>query len=193
MINHPENLAYSVAEGKQVYVRRPPPSSQPRGSATRFIRRFDGLYTVIGHVPGRQDPLRLRHKFTEDELRPVNIEKIIVLPDKLSEEAASDLRNYEYQQATTQAVSPPPQSPAHTCTAIDPDLAKLAFSFGQYLNSLPGAKAYASEACKVVYQQIPNAQDILKRCVKLKGLISKCPYLSMSGGSHGGTYILKLD
>ena len=59
---------------------------------------------------------------------------------------------------------------------------------------LPGAKTYASEACKVVYQQIPDAQEILKCCGKLKGLISKCPYLSMSGGSHGGTkYLLKLD
>ena len=85
-------------------------------------------------------------------------------PDEFSEEAASDLRNYEDQPTTTQAVTPPAQLPAHTCTAIDPDLAKLAFSFGQYLNSLPGAKAYASEACKVVYQQIPDAQDILKRC-----------------------------
>jgi len=24
-------------------------------------------------------------------------------------------------------------------------------------------------------------------------LTSKCPYLSISGGSHGGTYLLKLD
>ena len=44
----------------------------------------------------------------------------------------------------------------------------------------------------MVYQQIADAREILKRG-KLKGLISKCPYLSMSGGSHGGTYILKLD
>ena len=44
----------------------------------------------------------------------------------------------------------------------------------------------------MVYQQIPDAQEILK-CGKLKGLISKCPYLSVSGGSHDGTYILKLD
>ena len=43
----------NIAEGKQVYVRRPPPSSQPKGSATPFIRRFDGPYTVIGHVHGR--------------------------------------------------------------------------------------------------------------------------------------------
>ena len=114
------------------------------------------------------------------------------MPDEFSEDAASDLRNYEDQPTNTQAVTST-QLSAHNSTAIDPDLAKLAFSFGQYLNSLPGAKAYASEACKVVYQQIPDAQETLKRCGKLKGLISKCPYLSMSGGSHGGTYILKLD
>jgi len=45
----------------------------------------------------------------------------------------------------------------------------------------------------VVYQQIPDGQEILKPYGKLKGLISKCPDLSMSGRSHGGTYILTLD
>ena len=159
---------FHIAEGKQVYVRRPPPSSQPKGSATRFIRRFDGPYTVIDHVHGRQDLLRLRHKFTDDELRTANTEKIIVVPDEFSEEAASDLRNYEDQPSTTEAVTLPPQLPAHKCRAIDPDLAKLAFFWGQYRNSLPGVKAYASEACKVVYQQIPDAQEILKRCGKLR-------------------------
>ena len=114
------------------------------------------------------------------------------MPAKFAEESASDLRNYEDPPTNTQAVTPP-QLPAHKSTAIDTDVAKLAFSFGQYLNSLPGAKAYASEAYKVVYQQIPHAQEILKHCGKLKGLISKCPYLSMSGGSRGGTYVLKLD
>ena len=182
----------NIAEGKQVYVRRPPPSSQPKGSATRFIRRFDGPYTVIGHVHGRQDLLRLRHKFTQDEIKTVNIEKIIVVPDELSEEVDYDLRNNEEPPSNTETVTPP-ELPTLKSAAIDPDLAKLAFAFGHYLNSLPGAKAYASEACKVVYQQIPDAQEILKRCGKLKGLISKCPYLSMSGGSHGGTYLLKLD
>ena len=54
--------------------------------------------------------------------------------------------------------------PTHKSPTIDPDLAKLASSSGEYLNSLPGAKAYASEACKVVYQRIPDAQKILKRC-----------------------------
>ena len=189
MINHPGNL---TLQKESKFVRRPPPSSQPKGSATRFIRRFDGPYTVIGHVHGRQDLLRLRHKFTQDEIKTVNIEKIIVVPDELSEEVDYDLRNNEEPPSNTETVTPP-ELPTLKSAAIDPDLAKLAFAFGHYLNSLPGAKAYASEACKVVYQQIPDAQEILKRCGKLKGLISKCPYLSMSGGSHGGTYLLKLD
>ena len=163
-----------------------------KDSATRFIRRFDGPYTVIGYVHGRQDLLRLRHKFTQDELKTVNIEKIIVVPDELSEAAAHDLRNHEDQPPNTETV-PTPELPTQKSTAIDPDLAKVAFAFGEYLNTLPGAQTYASEACKVVYQQIPDAQEILTRCGKLKGLISKCPYLSMSGGSHGGTYLLKLD
>ena len=45
----------------------------------------------------------------------------------------------------------------------------------------------------MVYHQIPDVKIILKHRGKLKGSISKCPYLSMSGGSHGGTYVLKLD
>ena len=49
------------------------------------------------------------------------------MPDEFSEEAASDLRNYEDQPSTTEAVTLPPQLPAHKCRAIDPDLAKLAF------------------------------------------------------------------
>ena len=69
-----------IPEGKQVYFRRPPPSSQPKGSATRFIRRSNGSYIVIGHVHGRYDLLRLRHKFTQDELKTLNIEKFIVVP-----------------------------------------------------------------------------------------------------------------
>ena len=93
----------------------------------------------------------------------------------------------------TQRLLPLLGLPTQKSTAIDPDLAKLAFAFGEYLNSLSGANTYASEACKVVCQLITDGQEIMKRCGKLKGLISKCPYLSMSGGSHRGTYLLKLD
>ena len=124
----------------------------------------------------------------------VNIEKIIVIPDELSEAAAHGLRNHEDQPPNTETVTTP-ELPTQKSTAnpIDPDMVKVAFTFGEYLNTLPSAQTYASEACKAVYQQIPDAQEILTRCGKLKGLISKCPYLCMSGGSHGGTYLLKLD
>ena len=81
----------NIAEEKQANVRRPPSSSQPKGSATRFIRGFDGPYTVTGHVHSRQDLVLLGHKFTEDELRTVNIEQIIIVPSEFSEEASSDL------------------------------------------------------------------------------------------------------
>ena len=184
----------NTAEGKQVYVRRPPPSSQPKGSATRFIRRFDGPYIVIGHVHGRNDLLRLRHKFTQDELKTVNIEKIIVVPDGHLLAATDDLRCDDEQPTNIGTVTTPQlHVSSHKSAMIDPDMAKLAFAFGQYLSNLSNVKAYASEACKVVYQKIPDAQDILKHCGKLRGLVSKCPYLSMSGSSHGGTYLLKLD
>ena len=158
-----------IPEGKQVYVRRLPPSSQPKGPATRFIRQFDGPYIVTGHVHGRQDLLRLRHKFTQAELKTVNIEKVIVVPDELSD----DLTTYEDQLPNTETVKRS-ELPTQQSSLIDPELAKLAFAFGQYLNDLPSAQAYASEACKVVYQQIPDAQDLLKRYGKLKGLLTKC-------------------
>ena len=169
-----------IPEGKQVYVRRPPPSS-----ATRFICRFDGPYIVTGHVHGRQDLLRLQHKFTQAELKTVNIEKIVVVPD----EPSDDLTTYEDQPHNTEIVQRS-TLPTQQSSLIGPELAKVAFAFGQYLNGLPGAQAYASEACKVVYQQIPDAQDILKCYGKLKGLVTKCPYLSMSGAAHGGTYLI---
>ena len=160
----------NIAEGKQGYVRRPPPNSQPKGSAARFIRRFDGPYTVIGHVRGRQDLLRLQNKFTQDELKTVNIEKINVIPDELSEAAVHDLRHREDQPPYAETVATP-ELPTQKSTAIDPDFAKVAFAFGEYLNTLPGTQTCASEAFKAMYQQIPDAQEILTRCGKLKGLI----------------------
>ena len=77
--------------------------------------------------------------------------------------------------------------------AISPALAKVAFAFAQYLSTLPKPQCYASEACKFVYQNLQDARDILSRHGKLKGLVAKCPYLSLNGGPHGGTYLLTLD
>lgn len=114
--------------------------------------------------------------FTQDELKTVNIEKIIVVPDKLSD----DLTNYEDQPHNAETVNRS-EFPTQMYSVSDLDLAKLAFAFGQYLNGIRGDQAYASEACKVVYQQVPDAQDLLKRCGKLKGLVPKFPYIHNHG------------
>ena len=79
--------------------------NQEDRSATRFTRRFDSPYTVIGHIHGRQDLLRLRHKFPQDKIKTVNIEKIIDVPDELSEEV--DLGNYVVPPPNTETVTPP--------------------------------------------------------------------------------------
>ena len=70
-----------VPEGKRVFVRLPPPSSTAKGTTTRFLRKYDGPYLVTGHVHGREDLLRLQHLSTGKEIRAVNIEKIVVVPD----------------------------------------------------------------------------------------------------------------
>ena len=113
-----------IPEGKQVCVRRPPPRSRPKGSATRLIRRFDGPCIETGDVHGRQDLLLLRHKFTEDELKTVNIKKIVVLPDELSD----DLTNYEDQPHNVEIVSRS-ELLTQMNSVSDLDLAKLAFWF----------------------------------------------------------------
>ena len=84
-------------------------------------------------------------KFTQDELKTVNIEKIIVVPD----EPSDDLTNYEDQPHNAETVNCS-ELPTQMNLVSDLDLAQLAFAFGQYLNGPPGAQAYASEACKVV-------------------------------------------
>ena len=77
---------------------------------------------------------------------------------------------------------------------LSSDLAKVALAFGQYLDSLSKPQCYASEASKAVYRNLPEAKDILNRHYgKLKVLVTKCPYLSLKGGPHGGTYLLVLD
>jgi len=82
----------AIPEGKEVYVRRSPPSSQPEGSATMFIRRFDGPFIMLGQVYGRPDLLRLQHKFTKEELKTLNIEKIMVVTDGQLD-SSTDLRD----------------------------------------------------------------------------------------------------
>jgi len=58
-----------IPDGKRVFARLPPPSSTPKGAATRFLRKYDGSFLVVGHIRGRQDLLRLRHMTTGKELK----------------------------------------------------------------------------------------------------------------------------
>ena len=176
-----------MPEGKRVFVRLPPPSSTAKGAATRFLRKNDGPYLVTGHVHGREELLRLRHLSTGKEIRAVNIEKIVVVPDS---EPRADIRDDTEQEQTRETVvfSLPKSTPASPVNRSS-DLTKIAFAFAKYLISLPQAPCYASEACKAVSNSFPEARDILNRHGKLKGIVSQRSHLSLRGGPHGGTYL----
>ena len=106
----------------------------------------------------------------------------------------NDIQTFEDQPTTTQTVTPHPQLPTHKCISINPEMAKLAFSFGQYLNTLPGAKAYASTACKVLYQQILDAQENFETLWKAKGTDFKVPTsIYVWRITWWNLYILNLD
>ena len=149
--NSSRNLA--IPEGKEVYVRRPPLSSQPKGSASRFVRRFDGPYVDLRHIHGRPDLLALQHKFAKDELKTVNMRKslsFLSFPDGQFE-SSTDLRDSDKKSRDIETV-PTSNPPTRASAAIDPDMTKLAFSFRKYLVDLPTVNAYSSEACKFIYQ-----------------------------------------
>lgn len=61
--------------------RKPPLSLRVKGSATRFIRKFEGSFIVTGHAHNGQDLIQVRHGTTPQDTQLVNIEKIIVGPD----------------------------------------------------------------------------------------------------------------
>jgi hypothetical protein len=78
-------------------------------------------------------------------------------------------------------------------THLNPDIVKVAHAIANYLKDQPNHKAYSSEACKAIYKQLPEAREIIARLGKLRGIVTKCPYLSLEGGATGGTYYIKLD
>ncbi|KAL9981137.1 hypothetical protein ACROYT_G009801 [Oculina patagonica] len=162
-----------VPDGKRVFVRLPPPSSTAKGAASRFIRRYDGPFLVVGHVHGRQDLLQLRHLTTDKGLKAVNIEKVVVVPDG---DPHTDIRADTEREQPLQNATPSVQEHnvvRPVSSTLSPDLNKVALSFGQYLSTLSKPQCYASEACKVVYQSLPEARDILNRHGKLKGLVHR--------------------
>ena len=100
-----------VPDGKTVFVRLPPPSSTVKGAATRFITRYNRPFLVVGHVHGREDFLRLRHITTGKELGAVNIEKIVVVPDR---DPLADVCPDTEQEQPVQAATPSFQE----CTVV---------------------------------------------------------------------------
>ena len=87
----------------------------------------------------------------------------------------------------------PPENPVKALSPVNSELRQVADEFGKHLNSLPTKTATASQACKFVYGAYLQAQEILNCHGKLRGLVKFCPYLSMQGASHGGTYLLSLN
>ena len=115
----------------------------------------------------------------------------MVVPDS---DPRADIRDDTEQEQTRGAVaSSLPKTTVASPVNRSSDLAKIGLAFAKYLTSLPQAQYYASEACKAVDNSLPKARDILNRHGKLKGLVSQCPYLSLQGGPHGGTYLLVLN
>ena len=136
--------------------------------------------------------LRLQHMTTGKDLKAVNMEKVVVVRD---DDPHRDIRPMIEEEQFVQNAPLSAQAPNVLLdqtrhSAISPELAQVAFAF---LSTLPKPECYASEACKFVYQNLLDARDILNRHNKLKGLVAKCPYLSLNGGAHGGTYLLTLD
>lgn len=84
-----------VPDGKRVFVRPPPPSPNVKGAATRFIRRYDGPFIVVGYVHDREDLLQLQHVTTGKELKAVDIEKIVVVPDGVPRADIQPTTEYE--------------------------------------------------------------------------------------------------
>ena len=72
-------------------------------------------------------------------------------------------------------------------------IVKVAHAIANDLKDQPNHKAYSSEACKAIYKQLQEAREIIARLGKLRGIVTKCPYLSLEGGATGGTYYIKLD
>ena len=157
-----------IPEGKRVYVKHP---RGKQGQATRFIRRFDGPYIVLGHVRGRDGLLKLKHLNSGLVIKPVNVEKVVVVP----EGDINDLQDDEIELKKNS------------------DISKVAFRFGKYLLTPKNNCAPSSEACKYVYSVIPESREILSKHGKLKGFVKICPCFGMKGLPSGGVYTLHLE
>ena len=172
-----------VPEGTTVFLRK---DSTPPGAVSRFVRNYDGPFIVTGHPKNRSDLLTLRNVATgQDFPRPVNIEKVVVVPD---------IEPGELLPPKDPCHEPPrPVRPQLSHSANIPELASIAKEFGKYLNSLPSKSGISSQVCKFIYDRFPASRYLLATNGKLRGLVKAFPYLQLEGGTHGGTYILSLN
>ena len=172
-----------VPEGKTVFLRK---DSTPPGVVSHFVRNYEGPFIVTGHPKNRSDLLTLRNVATgQDFPRPVNIEKVVVVPD---------IKPGELLPPEDPCHEPPrPVLPQLSHSANIPELASIAKEFGKYLNSLPSKSGISSQVCKFIYDRFPASRYLLATHGKLRGLVKAFPYLQLEGGTHGGTYILSLN
>ena len=136
-----------------------------------------------------QDLLNLRHLHSgKDWPRPVNIEKVVVVPEC----TPSDISPLDIVEGDNEAV-PNTELPTVRPVVPNPELAEVAFRLGQYLNSTPSKSSVASQACKFLYESYPPSREILAKHGRLRGLVKSCSYLHLEGASHGGVYVLSLN
>ena len=135
----------SIPDGKIVYIHNDSPF-RIRGQGTRFIRNFDGLYLVTGHPYGRNDLLTLCHIRSGNISHPVNIEKVVVIPEPEQHDLQPPNETVVENEIDSDSTSKVDNLP------INADLTHVAHEFGKYLNWLSSKSSTVSQACKFVYQ-----------------------------------------
>ena len=115
-----------------------------------------------------------------------------ILPPFLSP-IASDMAAQETSFPTTETTPRPSALPPPPNSATFPELASIAKELGKYLNSSPSKSVISLQVCKFIYVRFPASRQLLATNGKLRSLVKAFSYLSLEGGTHGGTYILSLN
>ena len=108
-----------IPRGKRVYIKHP---RRKQGQATRFIGRFDGPYIVLGHVRGRDDLLKLKHLYSGQIFKAVNVEKVVVVPEGDINDLQDDEIDFSEHTENNR-----------TENQVNSDISKVAFHFGKCL------------------------------------------------------------
>ena len=128
--------------------------------------------------------LTLKHIATGETIpHPVNIEKVVVIPEP-------EMHDLQASNDSVVELQPDTPTPAPVVVSPDSNLVQVAYQFGKFLQSLPSKSATASQACKFVYDHFPSSREILSRHGRLRGLCKSCPYLQFDGAASGGMFYL---